>query len=78
MSVIYAGDHRAAILCNDADPLPPEVERVVVRHRGEEHEVPVENGYFLYAAWKQATPGDNRTDPPEAEMIRTIARDGGG
>ena len=71
-SVIYAGDHRAAPLCNYMDPLPPEVERVVVRDRGDEHEVPVERGYFLYAAWKQDTPGDDTTDPPEPELVRTV------
>ena len=76
-SVVYAGDHRAAILCNYADPLPPEVERVIVRDRDEEHEVPVENGYFLYAAWKQDTPGDVTTDPAEPEIIGTITRDAG-
>jgi len=62
-SVIYAGDHRAAPLCNYMDRLPPEVERVVVLDRGKEHEVPVERGYFLYAAWKQDKPGDDSTDP---------------
>jgi hypothetical protein len=77
-SVIYAGDHRAAILCNYADPLPLEVERVVVRDRGEECEVPVENGYLLYAAWKQDAPGDDTNDPPAPEIIRTIARDSAG
>jgi len=71
-SVIYAGDHRAAPLCNYMDPLPPEVERVVVLDRGDEHEVPVERGYFLYAAWKQDTPGNDRTDPPSPEVVRTI------
>jgi hypothetical protein len=71
-SVIYAGDHRAAPLCNYMDPLPPEVERVVISDRGEKHEVPVERGYFLYAAWKQDTPGDNATDPPTPEVVGTI------
>jgi hypothetical protein len=71
-SVVYAGDHRAAPLCNYMDPLPPEVEGVLVVDRGEEHEVPVERGYFLYAAWKQDTPGDNTTDPPPPEVVRTI------
>jgi hypothetical protein len=52
--------------------MPPEVERVVVLDRGEEHEVPVERGYFLYVAWKQDTPGDDTTDPPEPELARTI------
>ena len=50
---------------------PPEVERVVVLDRGEENVVPVENGYFLYAAWKQDTPGDDTSDPPRPEVIRT-------
>jgi hypothetical protein len=77
-SVIYVGDHRAAILCNYADPLVPEVERVIVRDRGEEHQVPVENGYFLYVAWKQETSGDDTTDPPEPELIGTIAGKGEG
>jgi len=71
-SVIYAGDHRAAPLCNYMDPLPPEVKRVVVFDREEEHEVPVERGYFLYAAWKQDTPSDDITDPPPPEVVRTI------
>jgi hypothetical protein len=71
-SVIYAGDHRAVPLCNYMEPLPTEVERVVVADRGEEHEVPVEHGYFLYAAWKRDTPGDDKTDPPTPEVIRTI------
>src|SRR2546425_8410610 len=44
-SIVYAGDHRAAPLCNYMNPLPPEVKRVVVLDRGEEHEVPVEHGY---------------------------------
>ena len=70
-SIVYAGDHRAAILCNYADQLPPSVTRVVVRDRGVVHEVPAESGYFLYAAWKQDTPGDNTTDPPQPEVIGT-------
>jgi hypothetical protein len=73
-SIIYVGDHRAAILCNYADPLPPEVEHVVVRDRDEDHEVPVENGYFLYAAWQTDTPGDHTTDPPTPEVIPATAR----
>jgi hypothetical protein len=32
-SLVYAGDHRASVICNYSDPLPPEVERVVVRDR---------------------------------------------
>jgi hypothetical protein len=71
-AVIYAGDHRAAPLCNYMDPLPPEVERVVVFDRGEEYDVPVERGYFLYAAWKQDTPADDTSDPPTPEVVRTI------
>jgi hypothetical protein len=71
-SVIYAGDHRAVPLCNYMTPLPPEVERVVVLDRGDEHEVPVERGYFLYVAWKQDMPRDDTTDPPEPEVARTI------
>jgi hypothetical protein len=70
-SLVYAGDHRASVICNYSDPLPPEVERVVVRDRGRAHEVPVENGYLLYAAWKQDTPDDNTTDPPQPEVILT-------
>jgi hypothetical protein len=73
-SVIYVGDHRAAILCN-LDPLPPDVERVIVCDRGEEKEVPVESGYFLYAAWKQDTPGDDTTDPLAPELVRTVPAD---
>jgi hypothetical protein len=70
--IVYADNHRASVLCNYADQLPPDVRGVVVRDRGEEHDVPVENGYFLYAAWKQDTPGDY-TDPPEPELVRTIS-----
>jgi hypothetical protein len=69
-STVYAGDHRATILCN-YDPLPSDAQCVVVRDRGEEHMVPVENGYFLYAAWKQDTEHDNTSDPPVPEVIRT-------
>jgi hypothetical protein len=76
-SITYAGDHRASIISNYADPLPPEVDRVVIRDRGEEHEVAVEDGYFLYAAWKQDVPGDDTTDPPEPELVRALTRDSG-
>jgi hypothetical protein len=69
-STVHAGDHRATILCNYADPLPPDVRHVIVRDRGQEHEVPVEQGYFLYAAWKQDTSDDNTTDPPAPEVVR--------
>ena len=51
------------------NPFPLEVRHVVVRDRGEDHDVPVENGYFLYAAWKTDTPGDDTTDPPTPEVI---------
>ena len=71
-SVIYAGDHRGVPLCNYMSPMPSEVERVVVLDRGEEREVPVERGYFLYVAWKQDTRDDDTTDPPEPEVVRTI------
>jgi hypothetical protein len=71
-SIIYAGDHRAVPLFNYMTPLPPEVERVVVLDRGEEHDVPVEQGYFLYVAWKRDTSGDDTTDPPEPELVGTI------
>ena len=71
-SAIYAGDHRGAPLCNYTAPLPPEVQRVVVSDRGEEHEVPVERGYFLYVAWKRDTPGDDTADPPKPQLLRTI------
>ena len=73
-SLIYAGDHRAAILCNYDDPLPPEVEQVIVGDRGQEYSVPVENGYFIFAAWKQDTPGDDTTDPPTPQLVRTVNR----
>ncbi|HJU35882.1 MAG TPA: hypothetical protein VJ716_00500 [Gaiellaceae bacterium] len=71
-SVIYAGDWRAAPLCNYVTPLPPEVEQVVVADRGDEHEVLVKSGYFLYVAWKRDEPGDDRSDPPTPELLRTI------
>jgi hypothetical protein len=71
-NVIYAGDHRAAPVSNYKDPLPSEVERVVVFDRGEEYEVLVERGYFLYAAWKRDTPGDDTSDAPTPEVVRTI------
>src|SRR5436190_315040 len=71
-SVIYAGDHRGAPLCNYMEPLPPTVERVVVLDRGAEYEVPVEEGYFLYVAWKQDTEGDNTSDLPEPTVVRTV------
>lgn len=71
-SVIYAGDHRAVPLCNYLTPLPSEVERVVVLDRGEEHDVSVEQGYFLYVAWKRDTPGDDATDPPKPKLLGTI------
>lgn len=69
---VYVGDHRAAVLCN-SDPLPSDVERVVVADRGHEYEVPVERGYFLYAAWKQDKPGDV-SDPPTPTLVTTIPR----
>lgn len=71
-SVIYAGDHRGTPLCNYMAPLPREVERVVVLDRGTEHEVPVEQGYFLYVAWKQDTEGDNTSAPPTPTVVRTL------
>ena len=71
-STVYAGDHRTAILCNAADPLPGEVVGVVVLDHGEQHDVPVEAGYFLYVAWKQDTPGDDTTDPPMPRLVGTI------
>jgi hypothetical protein len=70
-SIVYAGDHRAALL-NNWDPLPADVRHVIVRDRGEDHLVPVEHGYFLYASWKTDTPGDETTDPPHPELIRTV------
>jgi hypothetical protein len=69
-TVVYAGDHRAAMLFN-SEPQPTDVRQVVVRDRGEDHDVPVENGYFLYGAWKIDVPGDSTTDPPTPELIRT-------
>src|SRR5229473_1968779 len=40
-STIYAGDdHRGVPLCNDGEPLPPDVDRVIVRDRGDDHVVP--------------------------------------
>ena len=74
-SVVYVGDHRAAVLCNH-DPLPAAIERVIVRDRGGEHEVPVEGGYFLYAAWKQDSGGDCTSDPPEPEVVAHVTRGG--
>jgi hypothetical protein len=71
-SIIYAGDHRGAPLCNYMEPLPSAVKRVVVLDRGTEYEVPVEDGYFLYVAWKQDTEGDNRSDPPTPRVVRTV------
>lgn len=71
-SGIYAGDHRGAPLCNYDAPLPSEIERVVVHDRGSEHEVPVEQGYFLYVAWKQDTDEDSTSDPPTPTVVRTI------
>jgi hypothetical protein len=70
-STVYVGDHRATILCNYADPLPPDVKRVVVSDRGDEREAPVENGYFIYAAWKQDTDGAPSTDPPMPKIVGT-------
>ena len=52
------------------DGLPSDVTSVVVRDRGEEHEVPVTDGYFIYAAWKRDSPGDDTTDPPKPEVVR--------
>lgn len=69
--VFHVDDYRARPICN-FDPLPPEVDHVIVRDRGEEHHVPVENGYFLYVAWKQDTPGDDTADPPKAELVRAV------
>jgi hypothetical protein len=71
-SVIYAGNHRGAPLCNYMEPLPRTVEGVVVLDRGTEHEIPVEQGYFLYVAWRQDTEGDNTSDPPTPKVVRTI------
>lgn len=65
--IVYEGDHRGAVLCDG--PFGAGVDRVVVRDRSEEHEVPVENGYFLYVAWKQDVPGDDTTDPPMPELV---------
>ena len=45
---------------------------MAVLDRGDEHEVPVERGYFLYAAWKQDRDGDDTMDPPTPEVVRTI------
>lgn len=72
-STIYAfGDHRGAPLCNYMEPLPPDVNRVIVHDRGEEHTVPVENGYYLYVAWKQDTAGDDTTDPPSPSFVHAL------
>jgi hypothetical protein len=65
--IVYVGDHRGAVLCDG--PFGAGVDRVAVRDRSEEHEVPVENGYFLYVAWKQDLPGDDTTDPPMPELV---------
>jgi hypothetical protein len=70
-SIIYAGDHRGLPLCNYMAPLAPDIACVVVCDRGEEHQVPVEQGYYLYVAWKQDTPGDPATDPPTPTLVRT-------
>jgi hypothetical protein len=64
--IVYVEDHRAAVLCDG--PLPGGFDRVVVRDRGQEHEVAVENGYFLYAAWQQDAP-ETTTDPPMPELV---------
>jgi len=53
-------------------PLPVEVQRAVVLDRGTECEVAVEQGFFLYVAWKQDTDGDRTTDPPAPKLVRTI------
>jgi hypothetical protein len=74
-SVIYLGDHRGVPLSNARAPLPSEVECVVVRDWGEEHEVPVERGYYLYVAWKQDSAGDAATDPPTPTLVGTKLRD---
>jgi ATP-dependent DNA helicase RecQ len=44
----------------------------ILSYFGEEYEAPVERGYFLYVAWKRDRPGDDTTDPPEPELVRTI------
>jgi hypothetical protein len=70
-SVIYTGDWRAAPLVN-GDPLPANVKSVIVRDRDEEHKVPVNDGYFLYVAWKKDVQGDDTTDPPTPELVRLV------
>jgi len=67
------GDVRARPI-GDANELPSDVSSVVVVDRGEEHNVPVTDGYFLYAAWKKDTPGDSTTDPPAPEIVRLVRR----
>ena len=71
--VVYLGDVRARPI-GDANELPSDISSVVVVDRGEEHDVPVTDGYFLYAAWKKDTPGDSTTDPPTPEIVRLVRR----
>src|SRR5215210_2274835 len=49
--VVYVGDVRARPI-GDEFELPTDAASVVVHARGQEHEVPVTDGYFVYAAWK--------------------------
>jgi hypothetical protein len=72
-STIYAGDLRGVPLCNYIAPLPAEVEGVIVYDRGEEHQVPVEQGYFLYVAWKSDSADDPTGDPPKPRLVRTLS-----
>jgi len=38
-------------VATDWDEAPPEATAVVVSFEGQEHEVPVQEGYFPFAAW---------------------------
>jgi hypothetical protein len=69
--VVYVDDVRARPIGDDVE-LPSDATSVVVRDRGEEHEVVVRDGYFVYAAWQKDPPGDGRTDPPKPEIVRVV------
>jgi hypothetical protein len=69
--VVYVGDVRARPIGDDCE-LPTDATSVIVHDRGKEHEVAVTDGYFVYAAWKRDSPGDDTTDPPKPEVVRVV------
>jgi hypothetical protein len=56
------------------EPLSPDVNAAIVQDDLGEHVVPVKNGFFLFASWKDDAIDTRPTDPSQPRLVRLVSR----